>query len=262
MTFSWLNKGLDYTPPKKRVLMPLGKLIAYSHQHWVPFALYILCISVVKTITGPYIAYVCAAVTSTVALLWYGARKKYPELTAKGTTPRDWGIATLVGIVGIVAWIAPYHFFEDIMFYQIPIFGNENIYLSLTFGDKGDPTYQPFVTLAQQWQIPFVIVRIFGAVVAVSFFEELMTRSLIPRFIVDEKYKNVPIGYYSRLAFLIALGFFVLSHPWWFVALIWGLMIFWLYYYCKNLLLCVWAHAVSNALLAVYVLQTGNYYLW
>ena len=77
-----------------------------------------------------------------------------------------------------------------------------------------------------------------------------------------EKYKEVPIGFYTKKSFLIAIGFFILSHPWWFVALIWGGLIFFLYYYKRNIPLCIFAHGVSNLILGLYVVATGNYYLW
>lgn len=262
MIFSWINKGLEYTPPVKRKIMPLGKLAKYSHQHWVPYILYGLFIGVVKTITGPYIAYTGAVIVVSTFLLIYFFQGKYPELTFKGTTLSAWIVATLAGVVGIFLWIAPYHFFEDIMFYQIPILGNENIYLSLTFGGKADPTYQPFTELAQNWQIPFVAVRMFGAILMVPLFEELAVRSLVTRFSIDEEYKKVPIGFYTKMSFLIAFAISTFSHPWWFVALIWSFVIFWVYYYYKNLLLCVWTHLIANLILALYVLETGNLYLW
>jgi hypothetical protein len=262
MTFSWLNKGLDYTPPVKRKIMPLGKLVKYSQQHWVPYTLYLICIGLISDITGPYIGYTCAVAVVSTALLVYIFQGKYPELTFKGTTPAAWIITSLVGIFGIFLWIAPYHFFEDIMYYQIPILGNENIYLSLTFGGKSDPTYLPFEELAKNWQIPFIAVRMFGAVLMVPLFEELAVRSLVTRFSVDEEYKKVPVGFYTKWSFIIAFGISTFAHPWWFVAVLWSITLFWIYYYYKNILLCVWAHLIANLILAIYVLETGHYYLW
>jgi len=265
--FSWINKGLDYTPPKKREIMPIKKLLAYSQQHWAPYACHMIIISVVSNITGPYIAYPVAVIATGALLVWYWTRGKYPELRTKGATAGDWLLAVAVGVVGIVLWIVPYHFFPEVMFARIPILGNENIALSLTYGTKvidGVPeaTYQPIKELARQWQAPFLIFRVFGAVILVPFWEELFIRSAVVRFAEDEHYKRVPIGHYSRVSFLIALGLYTFSHPWWLVAVIWGGLTFWLYYYKRNLQLCVVAHAVSNLLLAAYIVYTGNYYLW
>ncbi|MCX7847553.1 MAG: CAAX prenyl protease-related protein [bacterium] len=266
--FSWINQGLTYARPPKRELMPLMPLLGYAKEHWVPYACHMLCISVLAKIIGPYYAYVLAVLVTACALLVFAARGKYPELTARGTTLTDWLLAVLVGIVGIIVWIAPYHFFPKLMLARIPILGNQHIYLSFTYGVEllGDgtvkATYQPFKELAPHLQVPFVIFRIFGAVVTVPFFEELFTRSFIIRFVEDEYYKRVPIGWYTKQSFVIALLFFVVAHPWWLVAVAWGLLIMWLLYYKKNLLLCVAAHAVSNAILAWYVLTFKAFYLW
>lgn len=266
--YSWINQGLEYTRPAKRELMPITTLLGYAKEHWLPYACHMLCISVMAKIIGPYYAYVLAVVFTAFVLILFAVQGKYPELTARGTKTEDWILAALVGIVGIVIWIAPYHFFPKLMLARIPILGNENIYLSFTYGaellDDGTvkATYQPFKDLAANLQVPFVIFRMLGAVVTVPFFEELFTRSFIIRFAEDEKYKRVPIGWYTKQSFIIALVFFVVAHPWWLVAVAWGLLIMWLLYYKKNLLLCVFAHAVSNLLLAWYVLEYKAYYLW
>ena len=267
--FEWINKGIDYKPPRKRAVMPTGKLLSYSQQHWAPFICHMAIVTVLSTITGPYIAYPIAVIVTGSLLLWYWKKGKYPELkTTKEVPINDWLLAVLVGVVGIAFWILPYHYFPKVMFAKVPILGNENYYLSFTYGTKminGHPeaTYMPLKDIASRnWRMIFMAFRIFGAAVLVPFWEELFTRSAVTRFIVDEKYKEVPIGYYTKKSFLIALAIYTMAHPWWLVAIIWGGLTFWLYYYKKNLQLVVAAHAVSNLLLAAYVITTGNYYLW
>ena len=283
--FSWINKNLDYTTPAKREIMPIGELVSYSKQDWVPYMCHMICIAVLSKIVGPYYAYPVAVIATAFFLIMYGIQGKYPALTAKGTKATDWLLAIGIGVLGIVLWIAPYHYFYDIMFARVPIMGNENIFLSLTYGFEFPkdafqkvanglilipkegvfpvPTYSlNSPELAANFKYIFLAFRITGAVVTVAFFEELFIRSFIVRFISDEKYKRVPIGYYCKKAFLIALAVYTVAHPWWLVAIIWGALTFWLYYYKKNLLLCVVAHATSNLLLALYVLKTGNFYLW
>jgi len=283
--FSWINKDLDYAPPAKREIMPIGKLFGYSQQSLVPYIIHMLCVGILAKVVGPYYAYPVAVIATAFVLIMYAAQGKYPELKVKGTKPTDWLLAIGIGILGIVLWIAPYHYFYDIMFARIPILGNENIFLSLTYGfEFPDDAFEKIANgiilipkegivpkptyslndpeLAASFKYIFLAFRILGAVVTVAFFEELFIRSFIVRFISDEHYKRVPIGYYSKKAFLIALAVYTVAHPWWLVAIIWGGLTFWLYYYKKNLMLCVAAHATSNLLLALYVLETGNYYLW
>jgi membrane protease YdiL (CAAX protease family) len=295
--YSWLNKGLDYSPPAKRELMPLGTLVKYSLPHWLPYACHMVFVGAVAKIVLPFEAYPLAVLFTAFLLIFFWVRGSYPELTVKNTTIMDWMLALAVGVVGIILWIAPYHFFPKVMFARVPILGNENIYLSFTYGFtfpenaftkilgglilvpavSPEATYSPEVlaksvqhisslaggeSVAEFVKTMLIAFRISGAVLTVPFFEEFFIRSIVVRFAVDEYYKRVPIGYFTRASFLIALGIYVIAHPWWLVALIWGGLTFWLYYYRKNLLLCIFAHGVSNLLLAAYVLQTGSYYLW
>jgi len=275
------NKGLTYTPPAQREIMPFGTLLGYAKEHWVPYACHMVCIGMLAKVLGPFYAYPIAVISTAIALVYFYAKGKYPELSVRGTTAIDWLLAVLVGVVGIVLWIAPYHYFREIMFARIPVLGNTNIYLSFTYGaDIAEdawrrvagglimlPTALPTSTynvpeLSGLWKNVFIAMRMCGAVITVPFFEELFTRSLVIRFVEDEYYKRVPIGWFTKRSALIALGIFVFSHPWWLVAVIWGALIMWLLYTTRNLLVCVTAHAVSNLLLALYILQTGNYYLW
>jgi CAAX prenyl protease-like protein len=275
------NRNVSYTPPAQREIMPFGTLLGYAKEHWVPYACHMLCISMLAKIAGPFYAYPVAVVSTAIALLYFGMQGNYPELRVRGTTVVDWLLALGVGVIGIVLWIAPYHYISEIMFARIPILGNRNIYLSFTYGaDIAEdawravanglvllPTALPQSTynvpeLSGLWKQVFLAFRICGAVITVPFFEELFTRSLVIRFVEDEYYKRVPIGWFTRKSALIALGIFVFSHPWWLVAIIWGVLIMWLLYTTRNLLVCVAAHAVSNFLLALYILKTGHYYVW
>ena len=295
--FDFLNKGLSYTPPKEREIMPTGRLLAYAGPHILPFVVYGVCTSVLGKIINPYLAYIVATVLTLLTVLIFYLRGQYPEFNFKGLKFGDWFWAFLIGVIGIVLWIVPYHFAWKVMFARIPVLGNENIFLSLTYGFKfaedafhqakgalilvpsvlpessygaeilkvGAEQLKDFCGLGMGVGLvaAFLLgVRVFGASFMVPMFEELFSRSALTRFCVAEQYKEVPIGYYTKKSFLIALGFFILSHPWWFVALIWGGLIFFLYYWKKSLPLCIFAHGVSNLLLGIYVIVTGNYYLW
>ncbi len=297
--FSWINKGLDYTPPLKRELMPFRTLAMYAMPHWLPYVCHMFFVGMIAKILLPFEAYPLAVLVTAVVLIVYWKKGSYPELTVKNLTPGDWLLALVIGVAGIILWIAPYHYLYTVMFARIPIWGNDNIYLSFTYGFEfpedafrrvlggfvmipdtmPTATYSPGIlnqSIAHIANMFFgdagahteviktmlIMFRISGAVLTVPFFEEFFIRSVVVRFVTDEYYKRVPIGYFTRKSFLIALGLYVVAHPWWLVALIWGGLTFWLYYYRKNLLLCIFAHAVSNLLLAAYVLYTGNYYLW
>ena len=263
----------------------------------MPYVVYGVCTAVLAKIINPYQAYVFAFLLTLLTVGIYYFKGEYPEFTLKNLKLGDWLLAFAIGVVGIALWILPYHFAWKIMFAKIPVFGNENICLSLTYGfdfaedafhkasgalvllpsELPRSSYSREILLAGASQMKdffhlgidagvlanfLLFIRIAGATLMVPLFEELFSRSALTRFCVAEKFKEVPIGYYTKRSFLIALGFFILSHPWWFVALIWGGLIFFLYYYKKSLPLCIFAHGVSNLILGLYVVATGNYYLW
>ena len=296
--FSFLNRDLEkYSPPTEREIMPLGKLLSYAQPHIVPYVVYGVCTAVLGKIINPYQAYIFAFLLTILTIVFYYLKGAYPEFTLKGLKFQDWLLAFFIGVVGIALWILPYHYAWKIMFARLPILGNDNIFFSLTYGFQfaedafhkasgsiilipaeypeaayskevlveGAAKLKEFFSLSvdqNTLQNLLTFTRIAGASLMVPLFEELFSRSALTRFCVAEKYKEVPIGYYTKKSFLIAIGFFILSHPWWFVALIWGGLIFFLYYYKKSLPLCIFAHGVSNLILGLYVVATGNYYLW
>lgn len=293
----FLNRGLDYEPPSEREIMPTGRLLAYAAPHILPFVVYGVCTAVLGKIINPYQAYIFAFALTLLTVAVFYFRGQYPELTCKGLRASDWLLALAIGVVGIVLWILPYHYAWKLMFARIPLGGNQNIFLSLTYGfefaedafhqasgimalvptelpksayapqvlSQGAEGLKGFLGLSADVSLLkglLLAVRIGGAAIMVPFFEELFSRSALTRFCVAERYKEVPVGYYTKRSFIIAMGFFILSHPWWFVALIWGGLIFLLYYWKRSLPLCIFAHGVSNLLLGLYVVASGNYYLW
>jgi membrane protease YdiL (CAAX protease family) len=55
---------------------------------------------------------------------------------------------------------------------------------------------------------------------------------------------------------------FALAHPEWVAALAYCALLNGLLYWRRNLWDCIVAHAVSNLVLGIYVLATGNWMLW
>lgn len=53
-----------------------------------------------------------------------------------------------------------------------------------------------------------------------------------------------------------------MAHPEWLAAAVYSLLMNGLLYWKKDIWQCIVAHGVSNLLLAVYVLASGNWWLW
>ncbi len=109
----------------------------------------------------------------------------------------------------------------------------------------------------------FLAVRIVGATLLVPIAEELFWRGWMMRWIIHTDFLKVPIGRYAPAAFWITAVLFASEHgPYWEVGLIAGVLYNLLAVRTGNLADCILAHAVTNALLAFYVVATGQWQYW
>lgn len=101
-------------------------------------------------------------------------------------------------------------------------------------------------------------------VIVVPLLEEVFWRGFLLRYLIDENFTRVPVGAFSWLSFgVVVLGFcFEHSMPDWPAALLTGALYNVVAYRTGSLSSCVLAHAVTNALLSVYVLHTRQWGFW
>ena len=184
------------------------------------------------------------------ALVWH--RKAYDELRSPGLTAGAVATGVMAGIAGIVLWIAPYHFW--------PEFHRTDSLFGLLGG--GRTLLDPAGMETSGRSAVFFAVRSLGYVLVTPLFEELFVRSFLLRYPINPRFTEVSFGTYTHLAFWGSALFFSLSHPEWIVALAYGVLLNLVLLKTRNLLACIVAHGVSNLLLTVYVLITGNWALW
>ena len=82
---------------------------------------------------------------------------------------------------------------------------------------------------------------------------------------LDEKTINdVPPGAWSWTAVVISTIVFASGHHFyeWPAAIVFSLLMTYLWILRKDLIVCIVAHSVTNILLAVYVFKTNSWYLW
>ncbi len=103
-----------------------------------------------------------------------------------------------------------------------------------------------------------------GAVLVVPVMEELFWRDYLWRQILaPSDFKLAEVGEFGWAPFLIVpLAFATVHGNWWLTAVVWGLMIAILLVSTKSLGACIVAHAVTNLLLALYVLHTHDWAFW
>jgi CAAX prenyl protease-like protein len=155
----------------------------------------------------------------------------------------------LAGLAVFVLWVGPDYLFPG--YHGFFLFSN---------GVMGHPSYTPPANHSDPW---FLIFRILVSVVAVPILEELFWRGWLMRWLIDKDFERVPLGAYNAQAFWIVAVLFASEHgPYWDVGLVTGIVYNWWMIRTKSLWDCILMHAVTNGVLAWYVLQYNQWQYW
>ncbi|RLB69601.1 MAG: CAAX prenyl protease-related protein [Deltaproteobacteria bacterium] len=129
-----------------------------------------------------------------------------------------------------------------------------------TFGEnKG---FDPFLIADTGTRNFMIFSRLFGAALVVPIMEELFWRSFMLRYIITADFSSVRIGTYTLTSFVICAVLFGLEHNLLLAGIMAGASYSLLLYWTKSIYQCVLAHAVTNLVLGIYVLQTGYWHFW
>jgi len=250
---------------------PLQPEPLFERHRWLPYilplAVYMLAGSLEPTPATPGGAGVGLAISYAHYPWVYSAKLLltaaaivfcWPELGKIRFRMSYWSV--VVGAVGVFVWVglckleiernvlAP--FFESIRFGGF-----------IPSGERS--AFNPFEQLAGQaaaWA--FLAVRFLGLVVIVPIVEEVFYRGFLMRFITQANWWELPMGRASVTAIIMATVFPALAHPGELLAAaVWFSMITGMYLATKNFWDCVVAHAVTNLLLGLYVVYSGDWYL-
>jgi hypothetical protein len=154
-----------------------------------------------------------------------------------------------IGIAVFLIWIGP----DALLGYRhFWLFENSLIVSAVTS-----------ITPGLKTNVPFLVVRILGTSIVVPIVEELFWRGWLMRWLIDKNFLKVPLGQYVPSAFWIVAVLFASEHgPFWEVGLAAGIIYNWWIIRTKNLADCILAHAVTNAVLAAYVIKAGQWQYW
>jgi CAAX prenyl protease-like protein len=108
----------------------------------------------------------------------------------------------------------------------------------------------------------FVIVRFLGSTFVVPPLEEVFFRSFLYRWLANQDFEKVPLGYFAWMPFLVTSLFFAAEHEQWLAGLLCGFAYGWLVIRKKRLGDAITAHAITNALLAVWVVSRNAWNFW
>ncbi len=104
--------------------------------------------------------------------------------------------------------------------------------------------------------------RVIGSVVTVPIAEELAFRGYLYRRFIDADFDRVSFRSFTWLAFLASSLLFGIMHGRWLAGTLAGMAYALVLYRRGELGDAISAHAITNALIAAYVLATGHWLLW
>jgi CAAX prenyl protease-like protein len=106
--------------------------------------------------------------------------------------------------------------------------------------------------------------RFLRLVVIVPLVEELFWRGFLLRYLIGSPVDKIPFGKFTWFSFLIVSVGFMLEHQAadYAAALITGALFNWVAYHTRSQGSCVLAHAVTNLLLGIYIMVSGQWGFW
>jgi len=122
------------------------------------------------------------------------------------------------------------------------------------------PGYDPRTDGGLNW--PLVVIRILGAALVVPVMEELFWRSLVMRWAEAADFEAIEPARVGLKGFVISSVLFGFEHNLWLAGIVAGVAYALLYMRHRNLWSPVLAHAVTNGMLGVWVVITGNWQFW
>ena len=108
----------------------------------------------------------------------------------------------------------------------------------------------------------FVFVRVIGSALVVPPVEEVFYRSFLYRYIVNPGFQGVALGHFGWMPFLATAAIFGFVHFEWLPAVLCAFVFQALVVWKKRLGDAIVAHAVTNFLLALWVVWKGAWHFW
>ncbi len=206
--------------------------IRYYASHTLPFLVLILALYLGRLLDVPRtVAYPFQSLATAGLLLYY--RRAYRN---EIRVVFEWS-AVLSGILVFVLWVS----------------------LDGLYPHLGAAKDQSYAAGASAYEIA---IRLIGASLVVPVAEEVFWRSFALRFLIRSDFKAVPLGQFTWFSFVCISLAFGFEHHRWLAGIIAGMVYAALLYRSKNLFSPILSHAVTNALLGIYVIATGKWYFW
>ena len=212
--------------------------------HVVPMFVFLVLLALSQLLSGSVVLrhaefwiFPAQTVLCGALLLWFRRCYEFHGL-------KNVAFSLLTGLGIFVVWIAPQQFFN---------FPPRNIGFDLSLLTSNPANY---------WLS--VIFRFLRLVVVVPVVEEIFWRAFLLRFVIDENFEQVQFGKFSWLSFAIVTAAFTFGHsrPDWLAAFVCGVLYNIVAYRSRSLSSCILAHATTNLLLGLWIMQTRQWGFW
>jgi len=225
----------------RRADAPAGGAVARI----LPFAAYIAFVAIADGLSWLGMAdrdlrWLYAVKIGVVVALLLAFRRSYVELARPAMSAATAALSAAVGVVVLLLWIN-----LDAGWMQIGA--------SAGF-DPGNGAG------GIDWLL--VAIRLAGAALVVPLMEELFWRSFLLRWLEERDFLNVDAARVGMRSVLVTVVLFGFEHNLWLAGIVAGVAYSWLYMRTKNIWTAVLAHAVTNGLLGVWVIQTASWTYW
>ena len=153
----------------------------------------------------------------------------------------------LVGVLVLALWVGldPYYPKSNLLFHQ---------------GEPWNPFKHFGASAAAAWF--FFWVRTIGSALVVPPLEEVFFRSFLYRYLVKLDFQAMPLSRFHGLSFVVTSALFGLEHFQWLAGILCGLLFQGLVVRKGRLGDAMFAHAVTNFLLGLWIYWKGDWQFW
>ena len=230
---------MDSQPPA----IDKRKLVAFT----LPMAIFLALLALASALRKPgagfwlaapeYWVFPAQTIICGALLIWFWREFGF-------RAPRKSWLAAALGLVVFALWISPQQFFgfpPRLSGFDPEVFAGQT---------------------AMYWGT--IVFRFLRLVIVVPLVEEIFWRGFLLRYLINEKFTEVPIGSFSWVSFGVVTVAFGLTHSPadWVAALLTGALYNLVAYRTRSLAACVVAHAVTNLLLGAWIMATRQWGFW